>query len=402
MSSLIKQLQEQRLNTWEQAKALLDSVESDKRDFTAEEDATWRKMNEDLDGIDARVQSIVEREQRNKDAEEMFRSLQERKPEQRTDRQDDALRSFLRGESRGYDVTRDVSFRDLTSKTEASGEATVPTSFYGQLLEHMIEVSGMLQAGPTVLETAGGNPLEIPVTTAHSTGTQTAENVALTESDPTFATRTLSSYKYGVLIQAPRELIEDTGVDLEGYLARQCGRAIGNSFGTDLITGAGGGAEPTGVVTSSTLGVTGGAGVTGAFTADNLIDLYYSVISPYRNSPSAVWMMRDASIAAVRKLKDTTNQYLWTPGFAGAPDTILGKRVVSDPNVAATALAAKAVLFGDFSAYFVRLVGGGVRFEQSRDYAFNTDQITFKATLRGDGVLADQTGAVKHFIGNAA
>lgn len=397
---LINQLQEKRANVWEQAKALLDAASADKRDLTAEEDQSWQRMNADIDGIDARVKSITEAEQREADAAEAFAKIARQPREGRGGESPvmDEVRSFLRGERGALTLERDVKFRDLTKGVAASGGATVPISFYGQLVEHMIDNSGVMQANPTVLETSSGETIEIPVTTSYSSATLTAENVALTESDPAFAKRSLGAYKYGVLIQAPRELIDDTGVDLEGFLARQCGRALGNAFGTDLVVGNAV-SKPSGVVQTATTGVTGTNGVGGAFTADNLIDLYYSVLSSYRQN--ATWMMRDATIAAVRKLKDTTNQYIWTPGLAGSPDTIMGRPVVSDPNVAAVALSAKSVIFGDFGAYFVR-IAGGIRFERSSDFAFNTDQITFKAVLRGDGILADQTGAIKVFVGNAA
>lgn len=397
---LIKQLQEKRANVWEQAKALLDSAATDNRDLTSEEEQSWQRMNADLDGIDARVRSITEAEQREASAAEAFAKIARQPREARGGESPvmDEVRSFLRGERGALTLERDVKFRDLTKGVAASGGATVPISFYGQLVEHMIDNSGVMQANPTVLETSSGETIEIPVTTSYSSATLAAENVALTESDPAFAKRSLGAYKYGVLIQAPRELIDDTGVDLEGFLARQCGRALGNAFGTDLVVGNAVG-KPSGVVQTATTGVTGTNGVAGAFTADNLIDLYYSVLSSYRQN--ATWMMRDATIAAVRKLKDTTNQYIWTPGLAGSPDTIMGRPVVSDPNVAAVALSAKSVIFGDFGAYFVR-IAGGIRFERSSDFAFNTDQITFKAVLRGDGVLADQTGAIKLFVGNAA
>lgn len=398
---LINTLQEQRKNIHEQAKALLDAAEEAKRDLTAEEGQAFDRMNSDIDALGARIEQVRDFEQRKADADaamaEVMSGTQARQSESPVM---DEVRSFLRGERGTVTLNPDVKFRDLTKGVAASGGATVPTTFYGQLMEHIIETSGVLNAKPTVLETASGETIEIPVTTSYSTATLTAENVALTESDPAFAKRTLGSYKYGMIVQAPRELVDDTGVDLEGFLARQCGRGIGNLFGTHLVTGDAN-AKPSGVVQTATTGVTGAAGVAGAFTADNLIDLYYSVLSGYRNSTSAAWMMRDATIAAVRKLKDTTNQYLWQPGLGGTPDSILGKPVVSDPNVAAPALGAKSVVFGDFAAYFVR-IAGGIRFERSTDFAFNTDQITFKAVLRGDGILADQTGAIKVFVGNAA
>lgn len=402
MSDFITRLREQRANTWEQAKALLDAAAAENRDLSGEEQASYDKMSSDLDSIAERVKSLEEQEQRNADMDAAFANLARAPKAPEAQRSNDKLRGFLRGESRSYEVTPDgpVNFRDLTKGTATAGGNTVPTSFYNQLVGHMIEVSGILSAGPTVLQTASGENFEVPTTTAHSSAALVAEAAAISESDPAFAKRTLGAYKYGVLIQVARELIDDTGVDLEGYLSMQAGRAVGNAFGAHLATGTGS-SQPAGIVTGSSLGVTGGTGVAGAFTADNLIDLHYSVIAPYRNSPSAAWLMRDATVAAVRKLKGSDNNYLWQPGLqGGAPDLLLGKPVHTDPNIAATATTAKSVLFGDISAYFVRLAGG-VRFERSDEYAFNSDLVTFRCLVRGDGVLVDQTGAVKHFAGAA-
>lgn len=405
MSDFVKRLQERRNNVWEQAKGLLDAAESEKRDLTAEEEQTYQRLNADLDAIDARAKDMADAEQRTKDADEAFRALlakpetQERKGTEG----DSELRRWARGEMRGFDVAApaSVSFRDLTKGTATAGGNTVPTTFYGQLMAHLIEVSGLMMAGPTVLNTASGETIEMPVTTAHSTATLTPEATALTESDPAFAKRSLGAYKYGVLLQISSELLSDTGVDLEGYLSMQAGRALGNSFGADAVTGNGS-SKPTGVMATATTGKTGATGAVGAFTADDLIDLYYSVISPYRNSTSCGWLMRDATLGAARKLKDLQGQYLWQPSIqVGAPDTLLGKPVHTDPNVAAVALSAKSVAFGDFSQYFVRMAGG-VRFERSDDYAFNSDLVTYRAIIRADGLLIDQTGAVKAFAGGAS
>jgi HK97 family phage major capsid protein len=310
---------------------------------------------------------------------------------------EDELRALGRGELRRVDVPADR--RDLTKGTATAGGNTVPTSFFGQVWEHMIESSAILQAGATVINTASGENLEIPVTTAHSSGALISEGSTLTESDPAFAKRTLGAYKYGLSIQVSSELVADTGFDLLGYLARQAGRAVGNALGADLVTGNAS-SKPSGIVQTATTGVTGATtSASGTFTADELIDLYYSVIAPYRASTSCAWMMRDATLARVRKLKDSQNQYLWQPGLqVGAPDILLGKPVYTDPNVAAVATSAKSVVFGDVSAYHVR-IAGGVRFERSDDFAFQSDLVTFRAIVRGDGILADQTGAVKLFVG---
>lgn len=399
MSEMAKRLLEQRANTWEAAKALLDGAAAEGRDLSGEEEASYAKMTADLEALRSRADKLVADEETARAAEQSLRSLASREPERRTPEQEDALRSFLKGERREYVAAPTAQEqRDLSKGTATAGGNTVPTSFYGQLWAHLIENAQIVNYA-TVIRTESGENLEFPVTTAHSSAALTAENTAITESDPAFAKRTLGAYKYATLIQAPAELINDTGVDLEGYLAMQAGRAVGNALGAHLVTGTGTN-QPTGVMTSTTLGVTGGTGVAGAFTADNLIDLYYSVIAPYRNSSKAAWLMRDASLATVRKLKGSDNNYLWVPGLAGAPDTILGKPVATDPNVAAVAVNARSVAFGDIGTYYVRLAGG-IRFERSDEFAFNTDQVTFRAIVRGDGVLLDQTGSIKHFVGAA-
>ena len=103
-------------------------------------------------------------------------------------------------------------------------------------------------------------------------------------------------------------------------------------------------------------------------------------------------------MGVLRKIKSTTGEYLVQGGIAGPTgETILGKPVYTDPNVAAPAGGAKSVVFGDFSQYFVRMAGG-VRFERSDDFAFSTDLVTFRALMRADATLVDLTGAVKVFV----
>jgi HK97 family phage major capsid protein len=402
----VKSILEQRASAWEQAKTLLDAAESENRAMSAEEEQSFDAITADIDRLDAQRKKVEESEQRAKDAADAMQRLNlTPAPEQRGEPAvEERLRSFLRGEARSFDTNEGlgpVNFRDLTKGSATAGGNTVRTSFREQLLEHMIESSGVLSAGPTILNTGNGETIEVPVTTAHSSAALTAEGAAISESDPAFAKRSLGAYKYGVIVQVSRELVDDTAVDLLGYLARQAGRACGNALGAHLVTGTGS-SQPAGIVTGATTGVTGGTGVTGAFTADNLIDLMFSVIAPYRNSRSCAWIMKDSTLGAVRKLKDTTNQYLWQPSLqVGVPDTLLGKPIFTDPNVAAPAVSAKSVVFGDISAYFVRLAGG-VRFERSDEFAFNADLVTFKAVVRGDGILADQSGACKLFVGGAS
>lgn len=422
MPGMVETLRGRRGNVWEQMKGLADKASEENRSFSAEEQGQWDVMSEELDKLDARIKSALDTEARAKDADDAFNRLhgqgkgkvsgqraaagggQEGAPAEGDDAE---LRSWMRGEgrSRFFDVRpkgrvdwAGLQQRALTVGTATAGGDTVPTTFYDRLVQHLIQTAAIMQSGAMVLNTDGGETIQVPKTTAHSTASIVSEGGTIGESDPTFGQVELNAFKYGCLIQISRELLDDTGVDLEGYLAMQAGRALGNAFGAHAITGDGS-SKPRGVVTDATTGKTGATGVAGAFSSDDIIDLFFSVIAPYRKSPAATWLMADSSIAAVRKLKDTTGQYIWQPGLqAGVPDTILGKPVLTEPNVAAVATSAKSVVFGDMSQYFVRLAGG-VRFERSDDFAFDSDLVTFRALMRADGALVDLTGAVKVFAG---
>lgn len=429
MSEMTERLRERRLNVWEGAKALADRASDENRAFSPEEQGQWDAYNEELDKLDTRIKSALEAQERAKEADAVFDRIAGKGEAQQSKRggggggnqaeTGDAakaatdLRAFLRGEGpRAFEVRPNgpVNFRVLSKLTTGAGGNTVPTSFYDRLMSHLIEVSAILQAGATVLNTSSGESLQVPKTTGHSTALLTAEAGTITASDPAYGQASLGAYKYGHLIQISRELLDDSGVDLEGYLAMESGRALGNALGADLITGSGS-SKPTGILNNTTLGVTGPTGAVGGLGAtsatlnqgaDLLFDLFYSVIAPYRASSSCAWIVRDATMAILRKLKDTTGQYIFQPSLvAGTPDTLIGKPIYVDPFMPAVTTGAKSIVFGDISQYFVRLAGG-VRFERSDEFAFSTDLVTFRALIRGDGILVDQTGAVKHFIGNAA
>lgn len=392
MSYIDRQI-ELRNRAWEEAKALLDTAAAEKRELSAEEAEKYARINDDLNARSATIKQLQDDEAREQRFVEATRDI--KRSENVAPKQTDAemIRALARGEVRSFEFEkRDV----MTSSTGAP----VPTSFYDQIVEHMVVVGPMLETS-TMIRTAGGEALQVPRTSAYSTATLTAQGSAFSESDPTFqAFVTLNAYKYGFLVQVSREMLDDSGVDILGFLAREAGIGIGVAVNTALTTGTDS-TMPNGIVTAASSGITGSTGVSGAFTADNLIDLSYSVNSAYRRMPGTGWMFNNTGLAAVRKLKDTTNQYLFQPSLqAGQPDTLLGFPVYENPDVTAPATSAKSVLFGHLPSYYVRMAGG-IRFDRSDDFAFANDLVTFRASVRIDGDLP-QTAAIKYFIGGAS
>jgi len=392
MSYIERQI-ELRNRAWEEAKALLDAAAAEKRDLSAEEEQKYQRINEDLNKRSETIKQLQADEARELHIAEATRGKRTVEETREVQNDADLVRALCRGE------VRSITFEKRDVMTSSTG-APVPTSFYDQIVEHMVVAGPMLQTS-TMINTAGGEALQIPRSNAYSTSTLTAQGSAFSESDPTFQSFvTLNAYKYGHLIQVSREMIDDSGVDLLGYLARQSGISIGVAVNTALTTGTDT-TQPNGIAVAAGSGVTGSTAVSGAFTADNLIDLSYSVNSAYRRMPGTGWMMATSALAATRKLKDTYGQYLFQPSLqAGQPDQLLGYAIYENPDVAAVGTAAKSVLFGNLREYYVRMAGG-ISFERSDDYAFANDLITFRARVRIDGDLP-QTAAVKYFIGGAS
>jgi HK97 family phage major capsid protein len=412
-SSVANDLKGRRLNIWHDAEKIIRDAADENRDMTSAEQGEWEGRMLEIDKLDARLKGVLEAEQRSADTDKAFDAVTSRKPDARAHASSDGtdvqaeVRAFLKGETgkRAMEFNHNpalgpINYRILQTNT-AAASAAVPTDFYDQLIAHLIEVSGVMQTGVTVLNTAGGETLQIPKTTGHTAATSAAQAGTLVTSDPALALANLGAYKYGDLLYVARELLDDSGVDLTGYLSMSAGRALGNKFGADLVTGTGT-AQPTGFMTSATIGITGTTtGKGGAAQYNDLIDLEYSVIAPYRQSRSCYWIAADKTIGGFRKIVDGNGRPIWEPSMVlGSPDLLLGKPLVADPFMPAVVTGGQSVAFGDFSQFFVRMVGG-VRFERSDDFLFSQDLVAFRAVLRGDGVLVDQTGAIKTYKGPA-
>jgi len=394
MSDYIRQQVEARAKAWEEAKALLDSAAAEKRDLSAEENTVYDRIMADLDQRAATIDTIkasVERETRAAEAMAGFEA--QAKTETRGTDEAEMIRSLALGDVRSLSFEK----RDIT---KSSTGAPVPTSFYNNVIEIARFVGPMLETSTTI-NTAGGENLQIPSLASRSVGTVTSEAALIGESDMAFNSfTTLSAYKYSFLTQISREMVSDAGVDILGFLASQVGNSLGYAVNTALTTGTGT-VQPTGIVTAAGSGITGGTGVSGVFTADNLIDLVYSVDVAGRTMPGTGWQMNGQTIGKVRKLKDSVGNYLFSPSLtAEARDLLLGYPIYENPAMVNAATSAKSVIFGHLPSYYVRSVGG-IRLDRSDDYAFQNDLITFRATFRVDGNLP-QTSHVKYFAGAAS
>jgi len=397
MHDYIKRQAEERARVWEQAKSLLDTAAAESRDLTGEETATYERLNKELDERGAVIESMKADLEREARVAEM--RLPEPKAEARKVETDaDMIRRLITGEQRTVRFER----RDLVTNVSGDGPEVVPQGFY-DVLQRKLEFAGpmTMEEAVTVLRTESGNDIKVPVESSRSAATATAEAAVFGETDPQFTTLTLRSWKYGGLVQISSELLNESGVDLIGYITDQFAVALGTAVNYALTLGTGT-VEPAGIVPGSGLGKTGGTGVAYAFTFGDLVDLAHSVDSAYARRPKAGWMMNRATLGRVRRLQDGAGNFIYAVNATG-PDDLLGYPVFENPDMASVGSATKSILFGDLGAYHTRIVGSGIEVARSDDYAFANDLVTFRASIRLDGALGGGgSDAVKHFISNAA
>lgn len=278
-------------------------------------------------------------------------------------------------------------FRDM-SLTAASGGYTVPQGFVNALEMALLAFGGMRQVAD-VVRTTGGNDLPWPTMNDSSNkGAILAEATTFSTSvDPTFASVIFKAFKYSSKpIIVSSELLQDSAFDLAANIGEWLGTRIGRIQNDHFSTG-GGTTLPKGISIAGTAGVT--AASTTVFTDGEVIDLFHSVDIAYR--PNARWMMHDAVLAFIRKLKDSsTGQYLWQPGMqAGIPDRLLGQTYVVNQSLSSTFTATNKLLyFGDFSKYKIRDVAE-IRLLRLDELFAQTDQVGFVAFMRSDGNLLD-------------
>ena len=398
MSDIAQRLTDRRVNVWEQMKALAERAVEEKRNMNGEEQGQLDAMNKELDDLDTRIKSFVEADARAKEFASAFE-----KPEggdRRGGQKANELRQWARGESgsRSLEVPTGGFMELRADQTTSNAAGVIPSGFRSQLWEYMIETAGILQAGVDLMETASGETIKLPRATAHSAAGSTTEGTAISASDPTLSSVNSTVTKEGYTFQVSTELVNDSGVDLEGYFARAAGRALGNAVGAAAATAAIAAASA-GVTAANSIGAVTSFGTqsTEGEGFDFLIGLFYSVIAPYRNTSSCSFLMSDTTASVVRKLKSADGVYAWQPSVvAGQPDMILGKPVYIDTNVADPAASAKSVLFGDWRSLVVR-IAGGFRFERSDDFAFDADLITYRALVRHGSVSVD-ANALKSFV----
>lgn len=384
----ILELREKRAKAWEAAKAFLDSHRNEKGVLSAEDDAAYTRMEQEITDLGKEIARLERQEAFERELSQPLNKPLTGRPvsggveKEKTGRASEEYKANFWNAMRSK-VPLPSVVNALEEGTDSEGGYLVPDEYERTLVE-ALEEENVFRQMAKVIRTSSGDR-KIPVVATKGTASWIDEEGAYTESDDSFGQVSIGAYKVGTMIKVSEELLNDSVFDLESYIAKEFARRIGAKEEEAFFTGDGSG-KPLGV-----LAATGGAetGVTAAsstaVTADELMDLFYSLKSPYRKK--AVWVLNDSTIKAVRKLKDSTGQYLWQPSLvARTPDTLLGRPVKTSAYMPVIAAGAKTIAFGDFSYYWIADRQGRSFKRLNELYAAN-GQVGFLGSQRVDGKL---------------
>ena len=373
----ILELREKRNNVWNTAKSFLDANRGADGMVSAEAAAQYEKMEADMvnlgkeiDRLERQAAYDLELNQATSTAVTNTPTTAEApKTGRAANEYQEDFRNILRGKNPIHNV--------LSTTPDADGGYLVPVEFERRIVQGLDEANVIRRIAKVITTSA---ERKIPIAATHSVAKWTAENAAIAESNPTFTQKTIDAYKLTNLIKVSTELLQDSMFDLEAYIAAEFARAFGIAEEQAFCIGTGVG-QPSGIFTAN--GGEVGVTTTGAtINTDHLIDLVYSLKSPYRRN--AVFLMRDITVSAIRKLKDSNGQYLWQPSVqAGEPDRLLGYRLYTSPYVPLVDFEALPVAFGDFSNYWIADRMGRTVQRLIELYAGN-GQIGFIGTQRVD------------------
>ena len=341
----ISAMREKRAGLWEQTKSFLDTHTDKDGKLSAEDAAAYDQMEQEVVDLGKDIerlerQASIDAELATPTSQPITNQPGQDGQEAKTGRASDEYRKAMLQALR-------TNFRQVSNVLEegvdTNGGYLVPEEYDRRLIDVLNE-ENIMRGLATTITTSGEHKINLAATKPAASWIE--EGGALTFGDATFDQILMDAYKLHVAIKITEELLYDNAFGLESYIIDQFGKAIGNAEEDAFLNGDGK-HKPTGLFTSAKVGVTTS---TANISADDMINLVYSLKRPYRKNAS--FITNDQTLSALRKLKDNNNAYIWQPSYqAGEPDRLLGYTLHTSAYVPTIAAGKPVIAFGDYSYY---------------------------------------------------
>lgn len=378
--------------------------------WTEEQRTEWNKVKASLQSIDEQITREEELRQLDQvvvdeQADEQRQALDKANPELQSERRAAAFDKFLRcglGEMSSEERQALRELRAQGTTPDDKGGYTVPKIMLNKIIDSMKAYGGIASVAQ-ILNTANGQT----ITWSTSDGTTEegellGENTQANEGDVTFGTANLEAKKLSSkIIRISNELLQDSGVDIEAYLASRIAQRLGRGESRYLVQGTGKGnpQQPKGLEVSVT--ATTDTADAKKFNWQEVLALKHSIDPAYRKGSAFRLAFNDNTLKMLSEMEDGQKRPLWLPDIVGvAPASVLNVPYVIDPAIADIGAGKKFIYCGDFNRFIVRRVSYMTLKRLVERYA-DYDQTAFLAFHRFDCVLED-SAAIKALVGKSA
>lgn len=304
----------------------------------------------------------------------------------------------------GIDGLTEKEKRAVSVLPAAQGGILIPPKEVSGRLIKGIDDLVLLRQYATVSQLPDAESLNIPSMVSDvGSASWGSETSTITEkSTPTFGKRSFSPHELNMLIKLSLKILR-IKPDLEGFVETRMKRGFAVAEEQAFMTGNGVN-QPLGLFTASNDGIPTSRDVVGSNTTtalhpDTLFDVVYGLKSGY--TVNARWLLHRLVVKAIRKLKDSQNQYLWVAGIAGgAPATICDYPYIVSEYAPSTFTASSYIgLFGDLSNYEI-VEGQDIQMQRLNElYALNSQvgiigrQAVDGAPVQGEAFIRMQMAA---------
>ena len=384
--SKVLELKEKRAKAWEAAKAFLDSKQGSNGLMSAEDAATYDRMETEVVDLGKEIerlerQAVIDAELAKASSAPITNKPNaqlsgETKTGRATDEYKRAFWNNMRNRN-SYEIQNALSIG-----TDSEGGYLCPEEYEKKLVE-ALEDEVFFRSLATVIRTSSGDR-KIPIVTSKGEAAWIDEGGQFPESDDSFGQTSIGAHKLATMIKVSDELLNDSVFNIEQYISKEFGRRIGTKEEESFFIGDGTG-KPIGIFNKTGGAETGVTAASTGITFDDVMDLYYSLRAPYRNK--ATWILNDSTVKAIRKLKDGNGNYIWQPSVReGEPDRILNRPYRTSIYVPELAAGNRVMAFGDYSYYWIA-DRQGRSFKRLNELFATTGQVGFLTSERVDGKL---------------
>lgn len=386
--SKILEMKEKRAKTWEQAKAFLDAKQNENGMMSAEDVATYDRMEAEVVNLGKEIDRLERQAAIDAEMAKATSAPITNKPSAKMEgaagntgrASDEYKNAFWTGAIRNK-MSFDVQ-NALSIGTDSEGGFLAPDEYERTLVERL-EEENFFRSLAHVIRTSSGDR-KIPIVTSKGEAAWIDEGEQFPESDDAFGQTSIGAHKLATMIKISDELLNDSVFNIEQYISREFARRIGAKEEEAFFVGDGSG-KPIGIFNATGGAETGVTATSTNITFDDVMDLYYSLRAPYRNK--ATWILNDSTVKAIRKLKDGNGNYIWQPSVRdGEPDRILNRPYKTSIYVPELAAGNRVMAFGDYSHYWIA-DRQGRSFKRLNELFATTGQVGFLASERVDGKL---------------